>query len=119
MTTKEIAKQLAEYCKKADWAGAHKNLYSREAKSIEPYETPEFPKEVSGIDAIRAKAQKFDRMVEKIYSIQVSEPLLTENSIAFTLAMDMEMKGMGRMNSPELCVYTVQDGKIISEQFFM
>jgi hypothetical protein len=119
MTTHEIAKQLANYCKKADWEGAHKNLYSSDAKSIEPYETPEFAKEVSGMDAIRQKARKFDAMVEKIYSINVSEPLVTENHIAFTLAMDMEMKGMGRMNSPELCLYEVKDGKIISEQFFV
>ncbi len=29
------------------------------------------------------------------------------------------MKGQGRMNMTELCVYQVKDGKVISEQFFV
>ncbi len=58
-------------------------------------------------------------MVEKIHSIDASEPLVAGNSIAFTLGMDLTMKGRRRMNSPELCVYQVKDGKIISEEFFV
>jgi hypothetical protein len=46
-------------------------------------------------------------------------PLVAGNSIAFTLTMDITMKGQGRMKSPELCVYQVKDGKIISEEFFV
>jgi hypothetical protein len=29
------------------------------------------------------------------------------------------MKGQGRMNMGELCVYRVKDGKIVSEEFFL
>ncbi len=29
------------------------------------------------------------------------------------------MKGRGRMNKTELCIYHVKDGKIVSEQFLM
>jgi hypothetical protein len=119
ITIEEIAKRLVDFCRKGDWEGAHKTLYAVDAKSIESYETADFPKEVSGLEAIRAKGIKFDTMIERVYGIKVSEPLITESFIAFTLAMDMDMKGMGRMNSPELCVYQVKEGKIISEQFFM
>jgi hypothetical protein len=31
----------------------------------------------------------------------------------------MKMKGRERESMSELCVYTVKDGKIVSEQFFM
>jgi len=119
MTTKEIADKLLASCRKADWETAHATLYAAEAKSIEPYETPEFPRVTEGLEAIREKGKKFDAMVEKVHSIECSEPLIAGNSIAFTMEMDLTMKGKGRMKSPELCVYQVQEGKIISEQFFV
>jgi hypothetical protein len=119
MDTKEIAKKLVEYCRKADWDGAQNELYDEHAVSIEPYETPDFEKETNGLKAILEKGRKFDSMVEKIHKVEVSEPLIAGGSIAFTLSMDITMKEKGRMNAPELCVYQVKDGKIISEQFFI
>jgi hypothetical protein len=35
------------------------------------------------------------------------------------MQLDMTMKGQGRTNMAELCVYQVKDGKIVAEQFFM
>lgn len=119
METKEIAKKLTAYCRKGDWSGAHKELYDENASSIEPYETPEFTKETKGMAGIKAKGEQFDSMVEQYHSIEVSEPLVAGNSIAFTLTMDITMKGKGRMKSPELCVYQIKDGKIVSEEFFV
>jgi hypothetical protein len=119
MDAKEIAKKLTAYCRKADWDGAQNELYDEHAISIEPYATPDFEKETRGLKAILEKGRKFESMVEKVHKIEVSDPLVVENSIAFTLSMDITMKGKGRMNAPELCVYQVKDGKIISEQFFV
>jgi hypothetical protein len=119
MTTQEIANRLVAYCRKADWRGAQKNLFDMNAKSIEPYATPEFEKETVGLDAIVKKGQQFEAMVEKMHSLETSEPLVAGNTIAFTMTMDVTMKGQPRMKAPELCVYQVRDGKIISEQFFV
>lgn len=119
LTTQEIAKRLVDYCKKADWENAQKELYAENAVSIEPYATEDFSRETSGLKAIIEKGKKFDAMVEKMHSIDISQPLIAENSIAFRMEMDITMKGRGRMKSPELCVYQVKDGKIISEQFFV
>jgi hypothetical protein len=119
MKIEEIAKRLVDYCRKAEWEGAHKELYASNAISIEPYATPEFEKEIRGMEAIGIKAKKFNEMVEKIHRIEVSDPLVAKNTIAFKLTMDLTMKGMGRVSSPELCLYQVQDGKIISEEFFL
>ena len=119
MSTQEIANRLVACCLKGDWESAHNELYAQDAKSIEPYTTPDFEKEVTGMEAIRAKGKKFDAIVEKVHSLEVSDPLVAGNSIAFILTMDMTMKEHGRMKSPELCVYQVKDGKIVSEQFFM
>ncbi|HMG88566.1 MAG TPA: nuclear transport factor 2 family protein [Chryseolinea sp.] len=117
--TTDIAKRLVDYCRKGDWNGAQQELYSKDAVSIEPMATPEFEKETRGLDAITAKGKKYDSIIEKIHKITVSEPLVAGDSIAFVLGFDVTMKGQGRTNSPELCVYHVKDGKIVSEQFFM
>lgn len=119
MTTKEIAEKLVAYCRKGDWEGAHKNLYAADVTSTEPYATPDFEKVTEGIEAIREKGRKFDAMIETMHGIEVSDPLVAGNSIAFVLEMDFTMKGKGRMKSPELCVYQVKDGKIVSEEFFV
>jgi hypothetical protein len=119
MTTQEIANKLVAHCRKAEWEAAQKSLYSPGAVSIEPYDTPEFPKETKGLDAIIKKGHMFSSMVEKSHGIEVSDPIVAGNSIAFKMTMDVTMKGKGRMKSDELCVYEVKDGKIVSEQFFV
>lgn len=119
MKTTDIARRLVDYCRKADWSKAHDELYANDAVSIEPYATPAFEKETRGLDAIKAKGKTFDDMVEKIHKITVSEPLIAGNSIAFVLSLDLTMKDKTRMDSPEICVYQVKDGKIVSEEFFM
>ena len=119
MTTPQIATRLTELCRQGQYETAQKELYSNDAISIEPYETPDFAKETKGLNAIIEKGHKFEAMTEKVYSTTASEPLVSGNSIAFTLSMDMAMKGSQRSKMEELCVYQVKDGKIVSEQFFM
>ncbi len=119
MTTQEIANRLVELCKKGDFEAAQKELYSKDAVSIEPYATPEFEKETKGLDKIFEKGQKFMSMTEAMHGVELSAPLIAGSSFAVVLKMDMTMKGQDRMNMEELCVYEVKDGKIISEQFYM
>ena len=119
MSTKEVAKRLAELCQKGDFRTAQKELFSENAISIEPEATPAFPKETKGLKAIVEKGDKWNSMVEKTNKMEVSEPLVGKNSFALTMHMDVVMKERGPMDITELCVYQVKDGKIISEQFFM
>jgi hypothetical protein len=118
MKTEEIAKKLVAHCRKGEWEAAQKALYAKDAMSIEPESSPAFEKETKGLDAIIEKGHKFNSMVEKYHSITVSDPLVAGDAFAITLAMDMEMKGRGRTPMSEIGVYTVEDGKIVSEQFF-
>ncbi len=119
MTTQEIANRLAELCSKGDYATAQNELYAEDAVSIEPYGTADFEKETRGLAAIKEKGEKWGSMVEEAYGVKVSPPLVTGNSFAVTMTMDVKMKGQDRMAMTELCVYNVKDGKIVSEQFFM
>jgi len=119
MNTEQIAKRLAELCRKGDFETAQKELFANDAISIEPYETPEFAKETKGLDAIIAKGHKFNDMVEEMHGANVSEPIVAGKSFAMVMSMDMKMKGKDRMNMSELCVYEVKDGKVVSESFHM
>lgn len=119
MTTTEIANRLVELCSKGDFETAQKELYADDAVSIEPYATPAFEKETKGLDAIIEKGHKWHEMVQEYHELKVSKPLLAANSFAVTMFLSITMKGQGRMDMTELCVYSVKDGKIVSEQFLM
>ncbi|MBI2515454.1 MAG: nuclear transport factor 2 family protein [Opitutae bacterium] len=118
MTIQEIAQHLVAHCRKANFEAAQKELYAADAISIEPYATPAFDKETKGLAAIIAKGHKFNAMIETMHSLTVSEPLVAGSSFACTMQLDVTMKGQGRMNMTELCVYQVKDGKVVSEQFY-
>jgi hypothetical protein len=119
MNTQQIAARLAELCRKGQFEAAQKELFAEDAVSIEPRETPDFPKETKGLRAIIEKGHKFESMVEKVHGFDASVPLVTGNAIAITLTMDVTMKGRGRVKLEEIGAYEVKDGKIVSEQFFM
>jgi ketosteroid isomerase-like protein len=119
MTTKEIAKRLKKLCDKGDFEGAHRELYARDAVSIEPEAAGGFEKETHGLDAIIEKGKKWNDMVSEVHGIDISEPMVAGNTFAVTMRMDTTMKDKKRMDMTELCVYHVKDGKIVSEQFFM
>jgi hypothetical protein len=119
MSTQDIANRLVELCSKGDFEGAQKELFADDCVSIEPYATPEFEKETKGLEAIIEKGKKWASMVEEYHAMNVSQPIVAGNSFVVTMFLSVTMKGQGKMDMTELCVYTAKDGKIISEQFFV
>jgi limonene-1,2-epoxide hydrolase len=119
MTTEQIAIRLKELCDQGQFEHALKELFTADAVSIEPHETPDFARETKGIDAILAKGKKWSEMVTEQHGFEISEPLVADDSFAVTMRIDVTMKGRGRMTHRELCVYKVSGGKIVSEQFLM
>ncbi len=119
MSTTEIARRLVSLCREAKWEEAQKELYASDAVSVEPYATPAFEQETRGLDAILEKGRKFSAMVEQMHTLTVSDPLVADNSFACTMRLDATMKGRGRMDMTELCVYDVKDGKIATERFHL
>ena len=119
METKSIAQKLAEYCRKGEFEIAQEELYADDVTSIEPEAMGGFEKETKGKKEVKEKINKWMSTVEELHSNEVSEPLISGNSFAVVMDMDITMKGKGRTKMSELCTYTVKDGKITSEQFFM
>jgi len=116
MSTQTVATRLAELCRQGKFEAAQKELFAEDAVSIEPRETPDFPKETKGLRAIIEKGHKFESM---LHGCTASTPLIAGDAFALTLAMDVTMKGRGRVKLEEVCVYEVKDGKVVSERFFM
>src|ERR1700733_13995447 len=119
MTTKEIADSLVDLCRKGQFESAQKELFAEDAVSIEPRASPAFEKETKGLAGIIEKGHGFNSMVETMNSGTVSDPLVAGSSFCVTMRLDAVMKERGAMDMTELCVYKVQDGKIISEEFIM
>jgi len=118
MITQQIADRLVQLCRKGDFEKAQKELFAKDAISIEQQATPGFEKETKGLDAILEKGEQFGTMLEETHSVSISDPIVAGNAIALSLHLDATMKGSGRSTMSEICVYEVKDGKIISEQFF-
>lgn len=117
MTTQEVAKRFYELAQLGDWSKIQNDLYSKEAKSIEPTHA-EGLKTVSGMDAIIEKGKQWNSMIEEVHSGYCNEPQVASNFFSCTMGFEATMKGQGRMSLDEIAVYEVKDGKIILEQFF-
>lgn len=117
MTTQEVAERLVELCRKGDFEQAVKELYSPEIVSVEPEGAPN--RIATGLAAIAEKGARFESMLEKVNKRVVSDPIVAENFFACTMLMNVQMKGAPTaIDMDEVCVYTVNSGKIVKEEFF-
>jgi hypothetical protein len=91
-------------------------LYADDAVSIDPNYADKPP--LKGLANLVEREKQFLSRTE-IHKINVSEPIIAGNYFTISLSMDFTVTGMGRKVLEELCVYTVDNGKIISQQFFM
>lgn len=117
MTTQEIARRLVALCREGKAETAQRELYADDAVNIEPYGTPTFAKETRGLSAIIEKGRRFGALIEQVHALSISDPLVAGNAFACAMQLEVTVRGRGRMNLDELCIYEVEDGKIISERF--
>jgi hypothetical protein len=116
MTTQQVADRFYELSQQNAYDKILDELYSKDAKSIEPNE--EMFTNADGIEAIKQKSKQFGDMIAEMHGGYCSAPLVAGNFFTCTMGMDVTMKGQPRMNIDEVAVYEVKDGKIIKEQFF-
>lgn len=116
MTTQEVANKFYAWAQAGDWASIQNELFAENAVSLEPEWAP-VPK-VEGIEAIRQKGEQFNSMVEAYHGGYCNEPIVAGNHFSCTMGMDVTFKERGRQKMDEVCVYEVQEGKIVKEQFF-
>ena len=117
MTTEEIANQLVNLCREGKFEEVYKTLYSPEIKSIEPadgtWDT------VQGMEGLQKKGEQWQLMVKEFHSSEVSDPIVAGNFFSCVMKTELTMNGMEeRINMDEVCVYKVENEKVVSEQFF-
>lgn len=117
MTVQEIANRLVELCRKGDYQSCYDELYSPDAKSIEPEGVP-FEREIQGMEAFKAKGEQWRTTIEEMHGGTIGDPIVAGNHFSLVSSLDATFKGSGRTTFEEICVYEVKDGKIVKEQFF-
>jgi len=114
-TINEIASRLASLCEQQKFLQAYEELYSEHAISIDPI-NKNVP--IEGLAALIERERQFLEATE-IHAITVAEPTFAGNYFCVTLSMDSTSTGQERRKMEELCVYKIENGKIISQQFFI
>lgn len=116
MNTEQVASRLVELCRIGENMQAVNELY---ADAVVSKEMPGAPNELcSGKDAVTKKSQDWYASVEEFHGGQISDPIVAGDHFTVKMEMDCTFKGQGRMQIEEVCVYQVNNGQIIEEQFF-
>lgn len=116
--TAEIGQKYVSLCSEAKFEACLRELYSNDAVSVEAWSPPGVERIASGLAAIRAKGEAWGRDHE-IHSLQVSGPFPNEQRFAVHFRLDVTNKPRGRrMAMEEVGVFTIENGKIVREEFF-
>ena len=116
MTTQQIADRLVSLCRQGQNALAQVELYDDEIESIEA-QNSKF-KRTKGIKKVQRKTAMFYEMAQEIHKYELSDPLVVNDYFCFKLCIDVTLRGLGRVELEELCIYHVADEKIIKEEFY-
>lgn len=117
-STAAVADELVSFCRTGHFMDAINALYSPEIVSVEPMGNEQMPAEMTGIDAIREK-NKWWADNHEVLSSEVDGPFVGENKFAVFYNLETKFKPTGKQaRMEEMALYTVNDGKIVKEQFF-
>ena len=121
MDTKTVGKKLVDYCNRGENMKAIDELYAKDIVSVEAMSMPDMPAEIRGIEKVRGKNQWWDENHEQ-HSSSAEGPYPQKDRFAVKFQYDITPKSGPmagkRFKMDEVALYTVQDGKIVREEFF-
>jgi len=117
MTTAEIAHRLHSLVETGEYDKAYDELFDSNVVAKEPQLVQLGLAEVKGIDAVKGKVQALSAGIAQLNSREMSVPIITDKHIAFTNKVEATMKDGSAFQLNEICLYTVDQGKIVSEEF--
>lgn len=116
MNTQQVADKLITMCRQGQNLEAIEALYHDD---IESREMPGFPGEVvKGIKAVHQKSEQWLNNVQEFHKGVISDPQVAGKHFTCTMNFDVTFKDKGRQQMDEVCVFEVNNGKIVKEQFF-
>jgi hypothetical protein len=117
--TMSVGKKLVELCSAGKFREAMETLYASNIVSVEA--GPGGPQRVEGIEAVRGKAEWWEKNHE-IHSAKTTGPWPNGDRFIAFFVLDVTAKGGPmagkRFTMEEAALYTVKDGKIVHEEFF-
>ena len=123
MTLQEIAAELVAGCREGRERENLDRLYHPAAISVEPVDFGQ-GRVTEGVAGIKGKHDWWEANFD-VHGTEVDGPYLfageggTSDRFAVNFAIDTTEKASGRrMTSKEVALYTVEDGRIVREEFF-
>ena len=116
MSTQEVANRWLEMCNQGQFLECVNELYADNIISKEMSGTPD--DHVSGKQNVIEKSEKWLDSVQEFHGGNISDPVIAQNHFTCKMSFDVSFKESGRQLMEEVCVFEVNDGKIIKEQFF-
>ena len=119
MSAIEVGTRLVELVNQDKNEDFVNELYSDDIVSIEAQGTDEMPARLEGIEAIRGKHQWWYENNE-VHSSVATGPFVAGHETRFAVLFDLDTtpKGGERMQMREVALYTVENGKIVEEEFW-
>ena len=117
LTTQEIADRFHALAQQEKWFEIQDEFFSDNIKSIEPPHS-KYMQNAEGKVAVRKKAEEFVSRVTALHSASTTSPIVAGNHFAVGREIDMTVSSHGRIQIKQIMLYEVNDGQIISEQFF-
>ena len=116
MNTHEVARKVVELVRKKAWYDAL-DLYDEDIVSVEAYPGPSGSPETRGKQGVRGKIDWWVKAME-IHNFNASEPFVGHDRFVVQYDADVtEKESKQRRQLSEVGVYTVQNGKIVREEF--
>jgi len=116
MNTQELAKAFTDLCAKGELEAAGKKFWSDDIVSREPM-TGDMA-ELKGRKAVEGKNEWWNANHE-VHNFKVEGPYVHGDQFVVRFKGEVTPKGQKRMHLDEVGLYTVRNGKIVEESFFM
>lgn len=115
----ETANSLLEHCRNGTEAEGLDTLYASDAVSVEAVDISGGGVETKGVEAIKGKHEWWGNAFE-VHDSRVEGPYIHgKNRFGVIFELDATNKESGeRSQMKEFAVYTVDNGKIVREEFF-
>ncbi len=116
MTTTDVATQFFEYMQVGAFDKIYAELFHQDATSEEAPGS-DWGK-AKGMKEIEEKGKKWNDTIETMHGGSTEKPIVAGDYFTCYMTMDFTPKGGSRIMMNEIGLYKVENGKIVSEQFF-
>jgi len=114
----EIGKELVALCREGKNLEAIEKFYSPDIESVEAMAMPGMGQTQRGIEPIKGKTKWWHENHE-VHGGEVSGPFPNGDRFIVLFKMEVTPKQTGkRMTMEEVGLYSVENGKIVKEEFF-